>query len=117
MQVAILVGRAANIFPLSALLNLGRKHKIGLQYQLVLMLAGLRGAMAFALAIRNTSSYVYRLFFSTTLVIVIVTIVFSGVSFEFFLKRLHIRRVQTHTHRHTHTLTHTNTHTHSLFLS
>jgi len=40
--------------------------------------AGLRGAMAFALAIRNTSTVHRQTIFSTTLVIVIATVMLGG---------------------------------------
>lgn len=43
-----------------------------------LPLTGLRGAMAFALAIRNTNSEVQQTIFSTTLVIVIATVILCG---------------------------------------
>ena len=52
--LSIIVGRAVNIYPLSFLLNLGRKSKITWNFQHMLFLSGLRGAIAFALAIRNT---------------------------------------------------------------
>ena len=45
---------------------------------MLLLAAGLRGAIAFALAIRNTDNEQQRLLFSTTLVIVITTVVLCG---------------------------------------
>ncbi|XP_032745460.1 sodium/hydrogen exchanger 6 isoform X2 [Rattus rattus] len=54
--IAIFLGRAANIYPLSLLLNLGRRSKIGSNFQHMMMFAGLRGAMAFALAIGDTTT-------------------------------------------------------------
>lgn len=39
-QIAVFLGRAANIYPLSFLLNLGRKNKIGSNFQHVMMFAG-----------------------------------------------------------------------------
>ncbi len=50
--VAIIVGRALNVYPLSFVLNLGRKTKIGMNIQHMMFFSGLRGAIAFALAIR-----------------------------------------------------------------
>ncbi|XP_029029457.1 sodium/hydrogen exchanger 6-like isoform X2 [Betta splendens] len=76
--VAVFLGRAANIYPLSFLLNLGRKNKIGANLQHVMMFAGLRGAMAFALAIRDTETYARRMMFSTTLLIVFFTVWVCG---------------------------------------
>ncbi|XP_069748031.1 sodium/hydrogen exchanger 7 isoform X2 [Narcine bancroftii] len=77
--IAILLGRAANIYPLSFFLNLGRKHKIGWNFQHMMMIAGLRGAMAFALAIRDTATYARQMMFTTTLLIVFFTVwVFGG---------------------------------------
>ena len=42
------------------------------------LLAGLRGAIAFALAIRNTQTEIRQLIFTTTLMIVIVTVFING---------------------------------------
>ncbi|KAK7888758.1 hypothetical protein WMY93_024318 [Mugilogobius chulae] len=45
----------------------------------MMMFAGLRGAMAFALAIRDTATYARQMMFSTTLLIVFFTVwVFGG---------------------------------------
>ncbi|GFY35321.1 hypothetical protein TNCV_796751 [Trichonephila clavipes] len=76
--IAIAVGRALNIYPLSLLLNLGRHNKIPLSFQHVLFFSGLRGAMAFALAIRNTLSDQRHLMLTTTSVIAIVTVIVCG---------------------------------------
>uniref|UniRef100_A0A8C4SPB4 Solute carrier family 9 member 7 n=1 Tax=Erpetoichthys calabaricus TaxID=27687 RepID=A0A8C4SPB4_ERPCA len=60
------------------LLNLGRRHKIGWNFQHMMMF-GLRGAMAFALAIRDTATYARQMMFTTTLLIVFFTVwVFGG---------------------------------------
>ncbi|XP_077361594.1 sodium/hydrogen exchanger 6b [Festucalex cinctus] len=76
--VAIFLGRAANIYPLSFLLNLGRNNKIGSNLQHVMMFAGLRGAMTFALSIRDTATYARQMMFSTTLLIVFFTVWICG---------------------------------------
>ncbi|XP_075957870.1 sodium/hydrogen exchanger 6-like [Anarhichas minor] len=76
--VAVFLGRAANIYPLSFLLNLGRKNKIGSNVQHVMMFAGLRGAMTFALSIRDTATYARQMMFSTTLLIVFFTVWICG---------------------------------------
>ncbi|XP_068456392.1 sodium/hydrogen exchanger 6-like [Clinocottus analis] len=76
--VAVFLGRAANIYPLSFLLNLGRKNKIGSKFQHVMMFAGLRGAMTFALSIRDTATYARQMMFSTTLLIVFFTVWVCG---------------------------------------
>ena len=44
----------------------------------MMMFSGLRGAIAFALAIRNTLTESRQLILSTTLIIVIVTVIFNG---------------------------------------
>ena len=44
----------------------------------MLWFAGLRGAMAFALAMRNTVTEVRQLFFTTTCVVTISTVIFNG---------------------------------------
>jgi len=51
-MIVIVVARAAHIFPLTALLNLGRDRKIDQNMSLVMWISGLRGAIAFALSLR-----------------------------------------------------------------
>ncbi|KAM9795017.1 sodium/hydrogen exchanger 6a isoform 2-T2 [Neosynchiropus ocellatus] len=76
--LAVFLGRAANIYPLSFLLNLGRRNKIRSNFQHMMMFAGLRGAMTFALSIRDTATYARQMMFSTTLLIVFFTVWFCG---------------------------------------
>ncbi|KAF4528470.1 hypothetical protein B566_EDAN015932 [Ephemera danica] len=72
------LGRAANIYPLSFLLNLGRKPKISYNFQHMLFFSGLRGAMAFALAIRNTVSDARQTMLTATSLVVIMTVIVLG---------------------------------------
>ncbi|CAB3982682.1 sodium hydrogen exchanger 7 isoform X2 [Paramuricea clavata] len=74
----LLVSRFFNIYPLSFLLNLGRRRRISAKFQHMMFFSGLRGAVAFALAIRNTSSVARQMMLTTVLVIVLVTVVFNG---------------------------------------
>ncbi|KAM7388649.1 hypothetical protein PAMP_024810 [Pampus punctatissimus] len=83
--------RAFNIYPLSFLLNLGRRHKIKGNFQHMMMFAGLRGAMAFALAIRDTATYARQMMFTTTLLIVFFTVWVFGGGTTPMLSWLHIR--------------------------
>ncbi|CAH6785724.1 Slc9a7 [Phodopus roborovskii] len=89
--VAIFLGRAAHIYPLSFFLNLGRRHKIGWNFQHMMMFSGLRGAMAFALAIRDTTSYARQMMFTTTLLIVFFTVWVIGGGTTPMLSWLNIR--------------------------
>ncbi|KAF0886782.1 SL9A7 protein, partial [Crocuta crocuta] len=90
-HVAIFLGRAAHIYPLSFFLNLGRRHKIGWNFQHMMMFSGLRGAMAFALAIRDTASYARQMMFTTTLLIVFFTVWIIGGGTTPMLSWLNIR--------------------------
>lgn len=72
------LGRAVNIYPLSFLLNLGRTPPIPMNFQHMLFFSGLRGAMSFALAIRNTVSEARQAMLTTTSLIVIATVVLQG---------------------------------------
>uniref|UniRef100_A0A4W4DNQ3 Sodium/hydrogen exchanger n=1 Tax=Electrophorus electricus TaxID=8005 RepID=A0A4W4DNQ3_ELEEL len=96
--IAIFIGRASNIYPLSFLLNLGRRHKIGRNFQHMMMFAGLRGAMAFALAIRDTATYARQMMFTTTLLIVFFTVWVFGGGTTPMLSWLHIRSGKTIAH-------------------
>nr|XP_033801633.1 sodium/hydrogen exchanger 6 [Geotrypetes seraphini] len=89
--LAVFLGRAANIYPLSLLLNFGRRNKIGSNFQHMMMFAGLRGAMAFALAIRDTATYARQMMFTTTLLIVFFTVWVFGGGTTAMLSCLHIR--------------------------
>ncbi|XP_069826932.1 sodium/hydrogen exchanger 7 isoform X1 [Dendropsophus ebraccatus] len=89
--IAVFVGRAAHIYPLSFFLNLGRRHKISWNFQHMLMFSGLRGAMAFALAIRDTATYAHQMMFSTTLLIVFFTVWLIGGGTTPMLSWLNIR--------------------------
>jgi hypothetical protein len=62
---AVLVARALNIFPFSAIANIGRTHKISLRMQVVIWFGGLRGAIAFSLA-QNMPQKVRRASFRST---------------------------------------------------
>ncbi|XP_063700085.1 sodium/hydrogen exchanger 7 isoform X3 [Culicoides brevitarsis] len=85
-----LIGRAVNIYPLSWLLNLGRKPAIPFNYQHMLFFAGLRGAMSFALAIRNTVSDARQTMLTTTSLIVIITVIVQGGASSYLLNLLKI---------------------------
>ncbi|XP_037049835.1 sodium/hydrogen exchanger 6 isoform X3 [Bradysia coprophila] len=88
--VCAAIGRAANIYPLAFLLNLGRKPKISMNFQHMLFFAGLRGAMSFSLAFRNTVSEARQAMLTTTSMIVIVTVICQGGASNFLLKWLKI---------------------------
>uniref|UniRef100_A0A8D2Q2M2 Sodium/hydrogen exchanger n=1 Tax=Varanus komodoensis TaxID=61221 RepID=A0A8D2Q2M2_VARKO len=89
--IAVFLGRAAHIYPLSFFLNLGRRHKISWNFQHMMMFSGLRGAMAFALAIRDTATYAHQMMFSTTLLIVFFTVWIVGGGTTPMLSWLNIR--------------------------
>ncbi|KAM4533348.1 sodium/hydrogen exchanger 9-like [Odontesthes bonariensis] len=89
--LSIFLSRACNIYPLSFLLNLGRTDKIPLTFQHFMMFAGLRGAVAFSLAVRDTSTGARRTIFTTTLLLVCFTIWVLGLAAEPLLCRLDIR--------------------------
>uniref|UniRef100_A0A8C1JZG2 Sodium/hydrogen exchanger n=1 Tax=Cyprinus carpio TaxID=7962 RepID=A0A8C1JZG2_CYPCA len=94
--LAIFLGRAANIYPLSFLLNLGRKNKIASNFQHVMMFSGLRGAMTFALSIRDTATYARQMMFSTTLLIVFFTVLVCGGGTTPVLSLIYLKPFLTH---------------------
>ncbi|GFO48947.1 sodium/hydrogen exchanger [Plakobranchus ocellatus] len=76
--LAVLVARFCNIYPLSFLLNLGRSNKIRPNFQHMMMFSGLRGAIAFALAIRETDTESRQMMASATMSIVLATVILCG---------------------------------------
>ncbi|XP_047130387.1 sodium/hydrogen exchanger 6 isoform X1 [Hydra vulgaris] len=89
--LATAVSRFCNVYPLSFLMNLKRSKKIPMNFQHMLFFAGLRGAMAFALAIRNTESAARQLILTSTLIIAIATVVFNGSLTTYALMKLGIK--------------------------
>eukprot|EP00667_Euglena_gracilis_P005797 EG_transcript_5841 len=80
--VLCLVGRALNIFPLSAIANRYRTNiKISGAHQIIMWFSGLRGAIAFSLALsmpRPPGDDVHRKILTTTLCIVVFSILVFG---------------------------------------
>lgn len=83
--ILILLGRAANIYPLSFLVNRFRSVKINPSMQFTMWFSGLRGAVAYALALNlvdNKEAFgegdVVKVLDTTTLVIVLFTILVFG---------------------------------------
>ena len=89
-HITAALGRAVNVYPLSWLLNLGRKPKLPWNFQHMLFFAGLRGAMSFALAIRNTVSKERQTMLTCTSLIVINTVIFQGGAANYILNWLKI---------------------------
>lgn len=86
-----LVARAANIFPLSFVLNLGRKVSIPFRMQVCMWFAGLRGACAFALSLKTPASDTRDLLVTTTLFIVLVTTILGGGLTENVVRTMRMR--------------------------
>eukprot|EP00055_Hartaetosiga_balthica_P013817 m.72641 g.72641 ORF g.72641 m.72641 type:complete len:658 (-) comp8391_c0_seq1:111-2084(-) len=77
----VLITRVLHVFPLSWIANKFRKRnskKITKKFQYMLWWSGLRGAIAFALAMRNTKTVAHQTILSTTLVVVLFTVVAFG---------------------------------------
>lgn len=84
------IGRAISVYPLAFLLNLGRKPKIQMNFQHMMFFSGMRGAISFALAIRNTVSESRQAMATTTSLIVIATVIIQGGAANFLLSWLNI---------------------------
>ena len=84
-----LLARGANIFPLAALANLFRSVKIAPNMQWIMWFSGLRGAVAFALALNLKGSTPFsQLITTTTLFIVLFTVVVLGGTTKPFVRIL-----------------------------
>ena len=88
---ACLLGRALNTFPLSWLANLKRKVKIPMNMQIVIWFAGLRGAVAFALALTLTTPNAQYITTTTLCIVLFTTFVCGGLT-EPLLGRMGMKR-------------------------
>jgi len=89
--LAIVVARACVVYPLTFLLNFGRKNRIPKNFQHMMMFSGLRGAIAFALALRSASSPERYVIMTTTAIIVMLTVILCGGTTTAMLSYLKIR--------------------------
>jgi sodium/hydrogen exchanger 8 len=85
--ISVFVARFVHVFLLSGILNIGRKIKITLKMQVMLWFAGLRGAIAVALAL-NVRGEHGPVIVSSTLIIAIATTLILGFSTSPLLKKL-----------------------------
>jgi len=99
--VLILLGRAANIYPLSFAANYFREHKITGKMQFIMWFSGLRGAVSFALSLHlEVENEVRHVLVTTTLIIVLFTILFLGGSTMPMMKLLNAdKRKKVHKER------------------
>ncbi|RWS10234.1 sodium/hydrogen exchanger 8-like protein [Dinothrombium tinctorium] len=77
--ILCLIGRAGNIYPLSYLCNYFRQHKISKKMMFIMWFSGLRGAIAYALALHlDFEDEKKRIVVTTTLIIVLFTLIVLG---------------------------------------
>lgn len=89
--VAVTIARALSVYPLTVLLNLGRRNKIPYNFQHIIAWGGAaRGVISYSLAARNTVGEARRVMLSTTSVIVIVSVIAVGGTVDLMLKALRI---------------------------
>ncbi|XP_032222546.2 sodium/hydrogen exchanger 8-like [Nematostella vectensis] len=87
--ILCLLGRAVNIYPLSALVNQFRETKLNRKTQFIMWFSGLRGAVAFALVLHLQLDDAKRhVLITSTLIIVLFTILCLGGSTLPILKLL-----------------------------
>ncbi|KII61442.1 Sodium/hydrogen exchanger 9 [Thelohanellus kitauei] len=75
---ALMIARGFTVYALCFLLNIKRTRKIPINFQHVLFFSGLKGAISFALAIENTNTPIRRLLFTSSIVLVLITVLVFG---------------------------------------
>jgi hypothetical protein len=85
-----LLGRAINVFPLTAILNRIRMTPIDSRNQIMMWFAGLRGAIAFALSLQVTTEHASEIVTATLAIVLFTTFVCGGLS-EPLLRKLELK--------------------------
>ncbi|GLC38121.1 hypothetical protein PLESTF_000318100 [Pleodorina starrii] len=97
--LALAVSRAANILPLTALVNLLRpvERHIPPSAQFMLWWSGLRGAMAFALSVEADDRFgeYGRVMKTCTFYLIFITVLFNGGTSAYLIRRLKLRAEDT----------------------
>uniref|UniRef100_A0AC34QN89 Sodium/hydrogen exchanger n=1 Tax=Panagrolaimus sp. JU765 TaxID=591449 RepID=A0AC34QN89_9BILA len=88
---SMIMSRAMFVYPLCSFLNLKRKPPIPLNHQHMLVFAGLRGAVSFALASRNAATENRQIMLSTTSMAVIATVLINGGLTNWMIDKLGIK--------------------------
>lgn len=88
--VAIFIARCVSVYSLSAIMNQTSKHPVPFQWQHMLVFAGTRGAVAFALAIRGLSSEFRQIMLTTTSCIILLTVLTCGSLAFLMMEVLHL---------------------------
>ncbi|CAD5208573.1 unnamed protein product [Bursaphelenchus xylophilus] len=88
--ILLFVSRAASIFPISYVVNKCSSRRISMKNQMIMWFSGMRGAVAFALALHMQldDPETKRMILTSTLFIVLFTVVFMGGSALPFIKFL-----------------------------
>lgn len=82
------------VFLLSNFLNCFRKKKINWKWQVIVFLGGLRGAIAYTMAISYNGPF-NQMFADTTLVIIFVTVIINGIATKPLVKYFKLDKDQT----------------------
>ena len=85
--LALVVSRTISVVATTLLVNIFREDKIATSYQIIMSFSGLRGAVAFYLAL-NVSSEYKNLIVTTTIGLIIITIVWFGGTTTCLLKAM-----------------------------
>lgn len=91
--VFILVFRALGVVLLTSLANYGRLNKLSAVDQFIMSYGGIRGAVSFSLAILLTQEHfpLREMFVTTTIVIVLFTVFFQGMTIKPLVRILHVK--------------------------
>ncbi|CAD5229685.1 unnamed protein product [Bursaphelenchus okinawaensis] len=89
--VATQLSRALWVYPMCSILNTNRKPKIERNHQHMIVWSGLKGAVPFALASRNTATEHRQIMQSTTSILILFTVLINGGLAGWMIEKLGIK--------------------------